>query len=52
MSKKLEKLKEVNDNIKKILVEMETRLFLENNCVVEDKKIKELELNFIVSTKQ
>ena len=30
MSKKLKKLQEVNDNIKKILIEMETRLFLEN----------------------
>lgn len=37
MSKKLEKLKEINFTIKKMLAELETKFFIEN--VDDDKKI-------------
>jgi copper chaperone CopZ len=40
---KIEKLKEVNATLKKILVDMETRIFVENINVGEKKKIKEPE---------
>jgi len=51
MSKKLKKLQEVNDNIKKILIEMETRLFLEN--INDGREIITVdEKSIILKTKQ
>lgn len=38
---KIEKLKEVNATLKKILIDMETRIFVENINVEENKKINE-----------
>lgn len=41
MSKKIDKLKEVNATLNKILIQMETRIFVENINVEENKKLKE-----------
>jgi len=38
---KLEKLKEVNATLKKILIDMETRIFVENINIEDNKKLKE-----------
>jgi hypothetical protein len=38
---KIEKLKEVNTTLKKILIDMETRIFVENINIEDHKKIKE-----------
>jgi hypothetical protein len=38
---KLEKLKEVNATLKKILIETETRIFIENINVEDVKTVKE-----------
>ena len=38
---KIEKLKEVNATLKKILIELETRIFIENINVDGNKKITE-----------
>ena len=38
---KIEKLKEVNATLKKILADMETRIFIENINVKDNKKITE-----------
>lgn len=38
---KIEKLKEVNTTLKKILVDMETQMFIQNINVEDNKKIKE-----------
>lgn len=39
MSKKIEKLKEVNNALKNILIVLETRMFIENIIDVDDKSI-------------
>lgn len=44
MSKKIEKLKEINLIINNILCELETRLFIEND-VPNTKKTKEKQVN-------
>lgn len=38
---KIERLREVNANLKKILIELETRIFVENINVENNKKITE-----------
>ena len=49
---KIEKLKEVNANLKKILADMETRIFIENINIEDTKKSKEHKLKAIVEPKQ
>lgn len=41
MLKKLEKLKEVNETLKNVLIELETRMFIENIVEVKDKPIRD-----------
>jgi hypothetical protein len=38
---KIDKLKEVNATIKKIIIDMETRIFVENINIEDHKKAKE-----------
>jgi hypothetical protein len=38
---KIEKLKEVNTTLKKILIDMETRIFVENIDVEDRKRVNE-----------
>jgi hypothetical protein len=38
---KIEKLKEVNATLKKILIDMETRIFVENINIEDHKSVKE-----------
>jgi hypothetical protein len=40
MSKKLDKLKEINTQLSNILVELETRMFIENINVFNDKLLE------------
>ena len=49
---KIEKLKEVNANLKKILADMETRIFIENLNIEDNKKLKEHKVKVIVEPKQ
>lgn len=49
---KIEKLKEVNANLKKILADMETRIFVESINIEDTKKSKEQKLKVIVEPKQ
>lgn len=48
---KIEKLKEVNATIKNMLIDLETRIFVENMDIDENKKIKE-QPKVIVETNQ
>lgn len=49
---KIEKLKEVNATLKKILIDIETYIFVENINVEDNTKIKEPEHSIIVEPKQ
>ena len=49
---KIEKLKEVNATLKNILIKLETRIFVENMNVDDNKKIKEEQLKIAVELKQ
>lgn len=49
---KIEKLREVNATLKNILIDLETRIFVENMGVNDNKKIKEEELMVAVELKQ
>jgi hypothetical protein len=49
---KIEKLKEVNANLKKILADIETRIFIENINIEDNKKIKEDKIKVIAEPKQ
>lgn len=46
---KIKKLKEINLTIKKILVDLETHIFIENIDINEDRIIKEYESKLIKS---
>ena len=48
---KLEKLKEVNANIKKLIIDLETRIFVENINIEEHKGIKEPQKKVAVELK-
>jgi hypothetical protein len=48
---KLEKLREVNKTLNKILINIETRIFVEN-LDIDNKKINETKQNVIVEPKQ
>ncbi len=54
MSKKIEKLKEVNELIKNALMELETKMFIENISNVRDKVINDenLKSKFIAEINQ
>jgi hypothetical protein len=49
---KIEKLKEVNATLNKILIDIETRIFVENIDIEDKRKIKEPELKVIIEPKQ
>ncbi len=49
---KLEKLKEINKTLKKILIDMETRIFIEADDAEKNKKIKESKPKAIIETNQ
>jgi copper chaperone CopZ len=49
---KIEKLKEVNANLKKILADMETRIFVETINIEDHKKLKEDKVKTIIEPKQ
>lgn len=51
MSKKMEKLKEVNTQLSNILIELETRMFIENIVDVKEKIINEEKSKTIVILK-
>jgi len=44
---KIEKLREVNATIKNILIDLETRIFIENMNTDDSKKIKKEELKVV-----
>jgi hypothetical protein len=44
---KIEKLREVNATIKNILIDLETRIFVENMNTDDSKKIKKEELKVV-----
>ena len=48
---KLEKLREVNATLKKILIDMETRIFVENIDVEKNKKITQPQQKVVVELK-
>jgi hypothetical protein len=51
MSKKIDKLKEVNATLDRILIQMETHIFVENINVEENKKLKELKAEVDIELK-
>lgn len=48
---KIEKLKEVNANLKKILADLETRIFIEKIGVEKNKKITQPQQRVVVELK-
>ena len=48
---KIEKLKEVNTALKKILIDMETRIFVENIDIEKNKKISQSQQKVAVELK-
>jgi hypothetical protein len=54
MSPKLEKLKEINETLKNVLIQLETEMFIENILNVNDKPMVEEapKPNVIVISKQ
>lgn len=48
---KLEKLREVNETLNRIIINIETRIFVEN-IDIDNKKISEPKQNVIVEPKQ
>lgn len=49
MSKKIEKLKEVNNQLNEILSKLETRMFIENINNYNDKKLKESQPKMVIN---
>jgi hypothetical protein len=52
MSKKLEKLKEVNVMLNAVLMELETRIFIDNISDVKEKMTKDEKPKVMVEIKQ
>lgn len=51
MSKKIEKLKEVNAMIQEHLIKLETKLFVENNNIISQKTVKEPDAKLVIEIK-